>query len=260
MKKVYGDDFYAKQMQASYESAKVYVDLLFRIFAPATVVDVGCGRGTWLKAFGEAGAKRLVGLDGRWNSQDNMADAAIAFTAVDLNQRLSMPGTDRFDVAMSLEVAEHLEPDSSATFVESLTRLSDVVLFGAAFPGQGGANHINEQLPSYWARLFHERGYAPFDVFRPLVWNDDRVCFWYRQNAFLYIREGSEAWETMRAQGLFPMRDTAFMNCVHPELLFERNRQSVSRGFKMIRKSIVRGIKGLGRGNDRKSVVHGGQA
>ena len=243
MKKVYGDDFYEDQMKASYESAKIYAGLLFGMISPESVVDVGCGRGTWLKAFREAGAKRLVGLDGNWNSQDNIVDDAVSFTAVDLNRPLPAPAGGRFDLAMSLEVAEHLEPGNAAGFVESLTGLSDTVMFGAAFPGQGGTNHINERVPSYWAGLFLARGYVPFDAFRPLVWGDPRVCFWYRQNTFLYVREGSEAIGAVRAGGLSPMPDVSFMDCPHPELYFRHARQSFGRGFKMIRSSIARGIR-----------------
>lgn len=55
----------------------------------------------------------------------------------------------RFDLAMTIEVAEHLTPVRADSFVEDLTRLSDVVLFSAAIPAQGGINHVNEQWQSY---------------------------------------------------------------------------------------------------------------
>jgi len=66
----------------------------------------------------------------------------------------SQPGTNsiyKIGVSGSLEVAEHLEPSSAGTIVQSLVSLSDVFLFSAAFPGQGRTNHINEQPHSYWA-------------------------------------------------------------------------------------------------------------
>jgi hypothetical protein len=54
------------------------------------------------------------------------------FAAVDLRQPL--PADRKFDLAISGEVAEHLP----ATLVGTLTSVSDVVLFSAAIPGQGG--------------------------------------------------------------------------------------------------------------------------
>lgn len=242
-KKVYGDDFYRGQMNASYESAKVYAGHLSGIFLPRSVVDVGCGRGAWLKAFKELGVQKLSGFDGNWNSQEKIVDDAIAFTAFDLNQPIRSVDAARFDLAMSLEVAEHLEPASAATFVESLTGLSDLVMFGAAFTGQGGKNHINEQMPSYWARLFLARRYVPFDVFRPALWGDERVRFWYRQNTFLYAKDGSGAYEAIRAKGYHPVADIAFMDCVHPELYFKYMKPTFKRGFKMIRRALYNGVR-----------------
>ena len=54
----------------------------------------------------------------------------------------------RFDLALSLEVAEHLPPECGSEFVQTLTDLSSVILFSAAIPFQGGTDHLNEQWPS----------------------------------------------------------------------------------------------------------------
>jgi hypothetical protein len=94
---------------------------------------------------------------------------------------------ERFDVAMSLEVAEHLPAEFAASFVSNLTQLSDVIIFGAAIPGQGGTNHVNERWPSYWVALFEKLGFLCFDVLRGDMWYDDRVEWWYRQNTFVFV-------------------------------------------------------------------------
>jgi ribosomal protein L11 methylase PrmA len=72
------------------------------------VVDLGCGRGTWLKAFKEIGATKLVGFDDEWNMQENMIDRPINFKPCELNKRISVDPNDRFELAISLEVGEHL--------------------------------------------------------------------------------------------------------------------------------------------------------
>jgi hypothetical protein len=98
---------------------------------------------------------------------------------------------EKFDLAMSLEVAEHLPKESAEKFIKELTLLSDVVLFSAAIPGQGGTHHINEQYPEYWAEIFKQQKYIPVDCIRPNIWNENGVEFWYKQNLLLFIKEES---------------------------------------------------------------------
>jgi hypothetical protein len=47
----------------------------------------------------------------------------------------------RFDLAVCLEVAEHLPPERAESFIRELCDLAPVVLFSAAIPGQGGTGH-----------------------------------------------------------------------------------------------------------------------
>lgn len=205
--------FYDDQMDGSLRSANRYCGVLARKFAPRSVLDIGCGRGTWLKAFADHGAERLLGFDGDWNSPDKMIDPRIEFRACNLE---SIPFIgERFDLAMSVEVAEHLSAAASDGIVGALCTASDVILFGAAIPGQGGTNHINEQPQSYWAGKFQSRGFRPIDLFRAKVWDDRNVEYWYRQNTFLYCREDSEAY---RLFADFEIEGTAFMDIRHPAL------------------------------------------
>lgn len=235
----YDDKFYRAQISGSYNSAKKYAELVFKIIRPVTVVDVGCGRGCWLKAFKEAGANRVVGYDGSWNSQENMLEDYITFYPCDLNQPIPPPPEATYDLAMSLEVAEHLLPSSARTFVMSLTRLADAVLFGAAYTGQGGTDHINEQPHTFWANLFIAEGFYPFDIFRPLLWGDSDVEFWYRQNTFLYVRKGSGIYERITSNGVSELQSLAFMNCIHPAL-FEA--KVVNPGLRASTKNVVRAL------------------
>jgi hypothetical protein len=116
---------------------------------------------------------------------------------------------------LSLEVAEHLPPERAQSFVADLVALAPAVLFGAAIPGQGGVNHLNEQWQSYWAAHFASHGYASFDVVRPAIWNDAAIPAWYRQNAVLYLDAPSAA-----ALALTPT-PAHLLDCVHP-LFWER--------------------------------------
>lgn len=211
----YGQEFYASQILGSLQSAQVYLYHLFSIWGvPESVADLGCGRGAWLATCRDLGVRWTVGFDGSWNSQGDMLDQGIEFHPTDLEKAL--PLADRFDLVISLEVAEHLQPESSDIFVESLSRLSDAVLFGAAFIGQPGANHINTRLHSFWAEKFFERGYVVFDLFRPVFWDDERVEPCYRQNTFLYVKPDHSLYRALVHGGYEYRRDTQFMDCVHP--------------------------------------------
>ncbi len=211
----YGDAFYAEQFAESERSARAYVPWLLTWFEPQQVLDVGCGRGAWLKVFLEHGVGQAVGFDGPWNRAEHMADAKIEFRPIELDR--SFAGFTRVDLAVTLEVAEHLTPASSDTFVKSLVASSDAVMFGAAYPGQGGTDHINERRHSEWALLFAAEGYDVFDLFRPRFWSDRDVCYWYRQNTFLYLKRGSDVHRRFRERGAEPLADLSFLDLVHPE-------------------------------------------
>jgi SAM-dependent methyltransferase len=238
-RKQYDQDFYDAQMSESLAAARIYLNHLWQVMQPKAVLDVGCGRGTWLKACGELGSVTLTGLDGPWNRQELMLDPAIAFEGIDLNRPFSAV---KADLAISLEVAEHLEPHAAAVFVKGLTDASDAVLFGAAYPGQGGTNHINEQPQSYWAELFESRSYLPFDLFRPAFWGDERVPFWYRQNTFLYVRTKSDIY--IRLVGLgHTAANRAFLDCVHPTLYHKWLSTGLSTHVRRLLWSVVRTLK-----------------
>jgi SAM-dependent methyltransferase len=213
---LYDDRFYQAQVAESLASARIYLGYLWPYLPARSVLDVGCGRGAWLKACRELGSTELHGLDGSWNESSKLIDGAIRFRSIDLNRPFSLK--DRVDLAMTLEVAEHLEPASSGVFVECLSAASDAVLFGAAYSGQGGTHHINEQPHTFWASLFARLDYAPFDLFRPVFWANEDVCYWYRQNTFLYLKRDSASYRKLVAQGFAELRQIAFMDCIHPAL------------------------------------------
>lgn len=183
----YDDAFYKWQSTGSYKSAKVVTELVSQFLKPNSVVDLGCGVGAWLKAFQESGAETIQGYDGSWVNQENLLIPKECFSSCDLSMPIANQKS-RFDLAISVEVAEHLPESAADNFVASLCNLSPVVLFSAATPGQGGKNHINEQWQSYWAKKFLLLGYEPFDIIRPSILGHANVDWWYQQNLILYIQ------------------------------------------------------------------------
>jgi hypothetical protein len=183
---LYSRLFYALQRNGSRRSAAAVLPHVFAVTAPRSIIDVGCGVGTWLTAARGLGIERTVGVEGPWVANVDLASPGIEMHHADLEQ--SLPALERHDLALCLEVAEHLSPQRAEGLVGDLVRLSDKVLFSAAIHWQGGVGHLNEQPQSYWAGLFARHGYGAVDVIRPLIWRDRRVSYWYRQNMLLYVK------------------------------------------------------------------------
>lgn len=188
----------------------VVVPLLMNIMPIRSVLDVGCGTGTWLRVLADKGVTEFLGVDGDHMDLSLLRISKDNFVTKDLRQSFSLGR--RFDLVLSLEVAEHLPESSADGFVKTLCEHGDVILFSAAIPGQGGQNHINEQWPAYWQQKFERHGFYFRDVIRPLVWNDERVDWWYRQNIFLVGRQKPAAGEEAKPMihpALFKLRETS---------------------------------------------------
>jgi hypothetical protein len=152
-----------------------------------SVLDVGCGRGAWLAVCRDQGAKRIVGYDGDYVNRSSLLIPESCFRPTDLSKPFTID--DRFDLAICVEVAEHLPARMARLLVKALTGAAPAVLFSAAIPGQGGTKHINEQWPAYWQRLFAGQGFRRLDWIRPRIWHDHRVEGWYRQNCYLFVSQ-----------------------------------------------------------------------
>lgn len=182
----YDTRFYAHLTSNARSSAEEMAPFVYDLVRPDTIVDLGCGQGTWLAAFLALGAVDVLGFDGPWVDPDSLLVPRTSFVSKDLAKPVQEGR--RFDLAISLEVAEHLETKAAATLVDSLVGLSDVVLFSAAIPHQEGTAHLNEQWPEYWAALFSARGYRVVDCLRLRFWANPKVSWWYAQNAMLFVR------------------------------------------------------------------------
>ncbi len=184
----YTADFYRMHRDGARRSGQAIVPIVLDLVRPRSVIDVGCGLGVWLSVFRQHGIEDVWGVDGPYVDRRLLEIPPDRFLPADL--RNPVRHSRRFDLVVSVEVAEHLPEDRAAAFVESLTALSPVVLFSAAIPHQGGVGHLNEQWPEYWAERFAEHGYLPIDCVRPRVWTDEHVEWWYAQNTLLYVERG----------------------------------------------------------------------
>ena len=187
----YGQLFFDYVDEGAAQSAQAIAETLFPVLHPNSVLDVGCGRGGWLRAWKAAGAREILGIDGDYVDMSKLAVARQEFQPIDLAHPFDLGR--KFDFVQSLEVGEHLPPAASKGFVESITRHGDIVLFSAALPGQGGTQHINERPIQHWRSLFAQNGFRAYDFLRPAIQGRTEVEPWYRFNTLLYANSAGEA-------------------------------------------------------------------
>jgi len=217
-------DLHARQLEPdeanNRHAAQVILGMLFGVFRPESVLDVGCGLGTWLAVAREMGVRVIQGVDGLWLEKSRLRIPEESVQVLDLEKPFDLGR--RFDLVVCLEVAEHLDEMSARGIVASLVRHSDVILFSAAIPHQGGHHHVNEQWPDYWDALFAERRFKTLEVFRARIWKDSSILWWLRQNLLLMVREdllqSSDAFSTL-------MKPASPLSLVHPDFYLGKLKQ-----------------------------------
>lgn len=180
----YSAQFFRAMSASARDSAQVIVPILIDLIDPKSVVDVGCGSGTWLSVFQELGIKDYLGVDGEYVQPDMLQIPKEHFVAHDLACSFTLDR--RFDLVVCLEVAEHLPASRADTLVQDLTSLGSIVVFSAAIPFQGGTHHVNEQWPDYWVSRFAALGFHVVDCLRWQIWENEKVSWFYAQNAVLF--------------------------------------------------------------------------
>jgi SAM-dependent methyltransferase len=198
-------------------SAEKIFHLLFKLYKPNSILDVGCGIGTWLSVARELGVVNIYGIEGPWINSRQLRIEPEYVTVQDLEHPFNLHRS--FDLVISLEVAEHLSPTVASSFIASLVCHGNIVLFSAAIPYQGGHNHINEQFPSYWTDLFAKFDFIPVDFIRSQIWDDKNIHWWLRQNILLFIRR-----EVVANTSAFLRYIDSFkpLSIVHPDVYISR--------------------------------------
>lgn len=187
---------------------------VFQFIEPKSVLDVGCGTGTWLKSLESFGIVDYIGIDGNYVTQEKLLIRNENFIGIDLTKPFNL--NRKFDLVVSLEVAEHLPEHSSEDFIKSLVLHADNILFSAAIPNQGGQYHINEQWTDYWQKKFAQHGYYFHDIIRSKIWNNSSIHWWYSQNIFLVTKEKSNSLPLNLVHPIcFESRINAYQNSIN---------------------------------------------
>lgn len=235
MSSKYNNEFYSSRHDQTVYSASTITSIVQDLIKPTSAVDLGCGVGTWLKVLNQNGVNDIFGLEGEWVKEEALVIPKEKFRKTDLSKPIELGRT--FDLAISMEVAEHIDEKFADQFVDNLTNLAPVVLFSAAIPLQGGAHHVNEQWPVYWMEKFARRNYSVLDCIRPKVWNDPRITVWYAQNSLLFVRNDKfDHFPHLREYRI----ETPMLSVVHPRF-FEHALKTLP-PMKALRNRVKRGF------------------
>ena len=114
---MYPSSFHAtRHQETSYAADRILSLLLEKFPASASAIDVGCGVGTFLSVLRSRGVRDILGLDGQWVDKTMLMVDHDQFNTVDL--RCPPKLQRKYDLAICLEVAEHLPSDCASDFIE----------------------------------------------------------------------------------------------------------------------------------------------
>ena len=178
----YNDRYYRRHRHEYHEWEKRLATDFFTRYDVRSVVDLGCGVGSYLDAAHDMGIAPLKGYE------INLS-IANCYIPEHLRQFISsdditsaLPGGG-FDCSWSVEVGEHIQPEGTEQFVSNLVNLTRrLTLLSCAPPGQRGTAHINLRPKEEWVELMTRHGmrYLPTEV-------DHTVSHWSSLGAPSYI-------------------------------------------------------------------------
>ena len=153
---LYGGNYYDFSKDVTAGFVKEFVQMLVERFEPESVLDVGCGMGLYVNEFDKLGID-VEGFDG---SPTALKETVARKELVWKEDIRELDTSDKgYDMALCVEVAEHIPKKYADTLVQFITSASDLVIFSASPKGLGGTNHVNEQPRTYWYDLFREYGF-----------------------------------------------------------------------------------------------------
>lgn len=129
---LYNKIFYEDRAKGARSSAEEIIPIILNLVEPKSVIDVGCGTGTWLSVIKDHGINDILGIDGSYLDIHHLEIPKDNFLSLDLNDPIKIDR--KFDLVISVEVAEHLPIENANIFIDSLIQLGQIILFSAAIP------------------------------------------------------------------------------------------------------------------------------
>jgi len=150
---------------------------------PGTVLDIGCGPGTYVDAL------RTFGITARGIDVDNRV---LGKEHLKYQSLFELDDVDQADTVVCLEVAEHIDKSAADLVAYQVARcVKKTLIWTAAQPEQGGIGHINCQSKQYWEEKLTAQGLT-----RNIELETRMLKFvmqgthmgWFRNNVMLFTR------------------------------------------------------------------------
>jgi SAM-dependent methyltransferase len=188
--KAYNHKFYSSVFYRGKLTANIVLTLLARYFDPKVIFDYGCGYGAWAIESAQLFPKsKVIGFDFKAAIEKNNLSfnkiTNLSFSALDLAAKSN--SYNNCDLAICLEVVEHIPENSALNLIEQMCKTAKVILFSGAIPGQGGTEHINEQPLKYWISQFNKHGWIAVDLVRPTIVSNKAIPSYYKSNIFVFV-------------------------------------------------------------------------
>ena len=219
----YSPSFYKNRTANTSEASNIILKNISKsLYNVNSVFDIGCGSGAWLEtAVDIFKPDMLTGLEGEWLPQEiinKVIKKNIAIKVGNLNSELFLSNVTECDLIICLEVLEHLQENTVKFICNHIFNKARYILFSAALPFQGGNGHITEKPLSFYVELMNKNGYGCNNKLRELIWTNNKIPYWYRQNIVLF-EKGAENNMSLP------------IDIVHPECLRLRAKPSFSQSL-----------------------------
>lgn len=155
---IYKTQYYAKRIEDPWRSEANQIGIvLMNYFEPESVIDFGCAVGAHLEPF----HKNNIAVQGVEGNKKGIEYAVIPKKYISHHDlRKPFDSNRKYDLAISIEVAEHIPQQFDDVYVNSICASASNIVITAAPPGQGGTHHVNEQPNEYWIDKFERRGFS----------------------------------------------------------------------------------------------------
>jgi hypothetical protein len=167
---VYTKGYFEKIEEEEALQASRLERILYALYKPKSVIDWGCASGLYLEPFMENGCEVLgienspVAIEMRHpdiriiRSDMTQAIHLTPMTMKPVGIDVSAPVT-KFDMALCIEVLEHIDEQYSKVAIENVCRSSDRLVVSIAREWQQGPGHLNLKPIEYWIQKFGWQGF-----------------------------------------------------------------------------------------------------
>jgi len=189
---IYTEDYFSSSLDPMWlMDIELISETIYRTLNPKSVIDVGCGVGAYLYYLNKHGVE-IEGIEGSNAAFKALMAPQNVVRKLDLRLISSYKPKRKYDLAMCIEVLEHINPKHADMVLDFLCEASDTILISAASPGQGGRYHMNEQTSEYWISKMKKRGYnldlSTTSEIKKEIAGKIKVVTWIPKNLLIFRR------------------------------------------------------------------------